>query len=382
MFKNILKKAASLIKKIPFIIPAFIAVLIFLILPFSPWVAEYVFARGLFKILSAPISAVTSVIPFSLTEIAVILSIPAVISLSVLFILQLRKACRKRNILKKWGKYAGWLISCMLLLYMIMHGANYYRYKIDVLVGLDDVVLFENGNKKEVMTQQLITVCEDLITKAAKEREALNEDENGCMVLSTSIYHTLQQAPKMFENIEKEYPFLQGGALAAKPVMLSHYWSYTGIAGMYFPFWCEANINIDVPQSSIPSTVMHELVHTKGFAREGDCNFIAYLACINSDSAEYRYSGYLMAFIYCSNELFNINKIEWTGFMGTLPDKVRMDISQRGGYWSQFNENSVQEVSTSINNAFLSSQGESDGVQSYSNIVELILKDYKKNGLI
>ena len=151
---------------------------------------------------------------------------------------------------------------------------------------------------------------------------------------------------------------------------------------MYFPFWCEANINIDVPQSSIPSTVMHELVHTKGFAREGDCNFIAYLACINSDSAEYRYSGYLMAFIYCSNELFNINKIEWAGFMGTLPDKVRMDISQRGGYWSQFNENSVQEVSTSINNAFLSSQGESDGVQSYSNIVELILKDYKKNGLI
>ncbi len=83
-----------------------------------------------------------------------------------------------------------------------------------------------------------------------------------------------------------------------KPVQLSHWWSYTGITGMYFPFFAEANVNIDVPDSGIPATAAHELAHTRGFAREDECNFLAYLACIHHSSGDVRYSGYLSAYIF------------------------------------------------------------------------------------
>ena len=42
-----------------------------------------------------------------------------------------------------------------------------------------------------------------------------------------------------------------------------------------------------------PSTAAHELAHTRGFAREDECNFFAFLTSIASDSADCRYSGYL-----------------------------------------------------------------------------------------
>ena len=383
MLKNICKKIICLIRNYPFIIIAVVTVLLFILLPLFPWAAEYIFARGLFKIISIPVSSVISVFPFSITEIACILSIPALIILIAIFIIQLRKSCKKRDVLKKWFKHTGWLVSCALLIYMIMHGANYYSYEIDELIGLDNVVLIENDDdKKEAMTDQLLTVCKDLAEKAEFERERLAEDGNGCMILSGSIYQMLQQAPKIYENIEEKYPFLKGGALSAKPVMLSHYWSYTGIAGMYFPFWCEANINIDAPQCTLPSTIAHELAHTKGFAREGDCNFIAYLACISSDSAEFRYSGYLMALNYCANELHALNSIEWAKLMLSLSNSIHRDLTQQGNYWAQFDKSTVMSVSTSVNEVFLSSQGQSSGVQSYSNIVGLILKEYKIKGLI
>ena len=48
-----------------------------------------------------------------------------------------------------------------------------------------------------------------------------------------------------------------------------------------------------MPYYNIPHTICHELSHLKGFMREDEANFIGYLACIGSDSPDFRYSGYL-----------------------------------------------------------------------------------------
>ena len=55
--------------------------------------------------------------------------------------------------------------------------------------------------------------------------------------------------------------------------------SYADIAGMYFPFTVESNINADGPFFTIPATMGHEMAHQCGFMREDEANFIGYLAC-------------------------------------------------------------------------------------------------------
>ncbi len=348
------------------LLPAVIAVLLRIILPHFPQLTETVFSRGLFRVLSAAVGGVTVLLPFSLTEVLVVLALPAVLVLAVLFIRRLiRSRAKGQTALRAVRGVAG-VLSCTLLYYMLMHGINFYRLPVSQLMDLDV------GTKS---AQELLTVCIDLADKASAERAALAEDEKGCMQLSVSKSEILAQADGGYRKLEGQYPFLWGAVWRAKPVQLSHWWSYTGITGMYFPFFAEANVNIDVPDSDIPATAAHELAHTRGFAQEDECNFFAYLTSIHSDSAECRYSGYLLAYIYCANALYGYDQELWRQAYSHCSEAVRRDLNERNAYWDAF-KGKIQETSDKINDGFIKSQGVQDGVLSYNRVVQLILGYY------
>ena len=67
---------------------------------------------------------------------------------------------------------------------------------------------------------------------------------------------------------------------------------------MFSPFTIEANYNQDIPDYEIPYTVCHELAHLKGWIREDEAGFIAYLACRESQEPALQYSGTLNALSY------------------------------------------------------------------------------------
>ncbi len=348
--------------------PTLLTIMLYLLLPLCPWVAEYIFARGIFRVISVPYGFITSLFPFSLTEAGVILLIPA----AVLGVILLFRHC-KRSEKRFWsslGKWSTGILSFTLLAFFLLHGANYYRYRAADIMEL-------NTAKKSAAYLQ--TVCIDLAQKASAERELLKEDENGVTRLSRSLYATLYDANACYTKIDGEYPFLWGSVWAPKHVNLSPLWSYTGIEGMYCPFTCEANINTDIPDFDIPYTAAHELAHTRGFAYEDECNFFAFLACSSSDSADYRYSGYLSAFVYCANSLYRYDIDMWKEVYEHCSEGVRRDISARNKYWANF-EGKVMSASNKVNDAVIKLHGDNRGTLSYSESVSLILAYYEKIG--
>lgn len=349
-------------KRLAFLLPGGLAVLLYAVLPYAPKAAEYMFARGIFRLLTAPLGALTSLLPFSLTEVLAVAALPGLLCLLLLLIRRLRRTDCPRRVWARAGRAVGWTLSIVLLLYMLLHGLNFYRQPAAELMGL------ETG---ELTPETLLTVTKDLARRASEERAALSEDENGCMVFSAPLSDTLRQADDGYRLLEERYPFLWGSVWRAKPVGLSHWWSYTGITGMYFPFLAEANVNIDVPPSELPATAAHELAHTRGFAREDECNFFAYLSCLEHPSADYRYSGTLLAYIYCSNALYDYDQTLWREARSACSEAVLRDLAQRNDYWRQF-EGKVQEMSTEANHAFIQAQGDKDGVLSYNRVVRLI----------
>lgn len=350
-----------------FLCPALAAFLLAYFLPRVPRFTETVFSRGIFRVLSALLGSLTALFPLSLTELLVVLALPLAVFLTVRLIRAMRRAPRKGPVLAKAGKGAGWVLSGAFLLYMLLHGLNFYRLPADELMGLDT---------STASLEELRDICIDLAQKASAEREGLPEDEKGRTRLSMSKSALLRQADNGYRKLEKEYPFLWGAVWRAKPVLLSHWWSYTGITGMYFPMLAEANVNIDVPESGIAVTAAHELAHTRGFAREDECNFFAYLTAIHSDCADYRYSGYLLAYIYCSNALYSYDKEMWGQTRAHCSEGVGRDLGERNEYWKQF-EGPVQETSNKVNDQFITSQGDSDGVRSYDRVVNLIVGYYR-----
>lgn len=350
-------------------IPLILAVLMYFVLPHFPAVTEYVFSRGLFKIITVPLGFLVSLVPISLTEWIVILAAPAVITLLVILIVKLvrRKGGRKKLLLKA-GKFTVGVISCLAFMYMACHGANYYRYPMEKLMDLDT---------SQKTPEALYNACVWLAKGAAEARADLGIPEDEPFTFSESIYTELSRANSGYKAIVEEYPFLWSSSLRQKPVILSEPWSYTGITGVYCPFIVESNVNTAQPDYGIPMTAAHESAHLRGVAKEDECNFLAFLSCINSEYPEYRYSGYMEAFVYCSSALYAYDEDMWLGTQQYITEGMYRDFAAMNKY-SDDHKGKVEEVSSDFNDNFIKAQGVSDGVLSYDRVTELILAYLEK----
>ena len=67
----------------------------------------------------------------------------------------------------------------------------------------------------------------------------------------------------------------------------------------------------DVVDSHIPFNIAHETAHGLGIGPEAECNFAAWLACKDSEDVRFRYSGWLLAYIYASNALYSADYEAW-----------------------------------------------------------------------
>ena len=349
-------------------IPLVLAAAMYFLLPIFPEFTEIVVSRGLFKLYTVPVGFITSLIPISLTELCVVIAVPAVVALIVVFIVRMVKSRNHRATALKAGRFVAGFVSFALFIYMTAHGANYYRQPLEELMELDT---------SQKSTEFLLAVCQDLASHAAEERRNLTEDENGCVQFTEDIWTELTRTGSGYEPLVEKYPFLWTSVSRQKPVQLSYYWSYTGIVGMYFPFLAECNVNTEEPDFCQPFTASHESAHSRGIAFENECNFLAYLACINSEYPEFRYSGYMMAFKYCSNSLYSADRELWQQAYAFTTEGMRRDFTSENEYIKSF-EGEVRESSTAVNDGFIKAQGVSDGQLSYGRVTDLILADYYK----
>ena len=353
-------------------LPAVIAALMYFLLPFFPEFTEYAITRGLFRIIAFPIEWLISSVPFSVTELVVLLSIPAVLTLLIIWIIRITRQKNKLIIVEKGCRFVAWCISLALLIFMVMDGANFSRIPTGELLELPN---------RTYTAQDLYTLTSDLALKASTAREKLDEDENGCAKLTQAKSRILLLADDCYDNLREDYPFLKTSTWRVKSVALSHWWSYTGTTGVYCPWLGEASINTDIPVFDLGHTATHEIAHTMGFAKENECNFLAWLACSESKQPDYVYSGHLQAYIYCVNALYKADKELWRQAASKCSEGMIRDLKQNSAYWKNF-EGEIQENSQKVNDTFIKVNGVESGVLSYNQMVELMLRYYDKQGLL
>lgn len=251
-------------------------------------------------------------------------------------------------------------------MFTLLHGINYTRVPLDRTLSLDS---------PQRSPEELAEVTVWLANMMTQARDGLQQDNSGCMILSTSLSKSLSDGSKSMDEAAAAFPVLKGTTVIAKPVALSHYWSYTGITGMYFPFFGEANVNVDVPQSQLPMIICHEISHTRGIAREQDANLAGFLACISSDRKDFQYSAYQYAFLYCAWDLSIADETAYSKLGEMIPDSIRRDWDQNAEYWAQF-AGPVQATSIQINDSYLQANLQEEGVKSYDRVTDLIVDYY------
>ncbi|NLI58395.1 MAG: DUF3810 domain-containing protein [Clostridium sp.] len=355
-------------KKLMLILLAPLGYLLFFLSSFTPNIVEKVYSNFIFKGIAKFFSILTGFIPISVGEFFIVLIfLFLLIKLIFLIIKIFKKPSTTFKLIRSAFLNILVILSIAYFSFILLWGLNYQRLPFSKTANLDTT---------PATTLELAEVCEDLLTKANELRELVNEDENGVMILSSDIDSTLKKAYMGYEKAEKIYPTLSGKYGRPKGVVFSEVLSHLGITGIYSVFTGEANVNISAPPSSIPFTTCHEIAHQIGFSREDEANFIAYITCKFHPDVDFQYSGIFMALRYASNALYLHDQEKYWEIREKYSEKILRDIKSISEYWKQY-ESSVQEISSSVNDAYLKSNMQSDGIKSYGRMVDLLIAEYR-----
>ncbi|MCD8197783.1 MAG: DUF3810 domain-containing protein [Lachnospiraceae bacterium] len=300
--------------------------------------------------------------PFSVSELLLYVLLLAAVG-------SLIRAIRKgRRAFFSWLRHLLFAASVLLLLFVLNCGINYQRtsfsQKSSITAGT-------------YSTQQLEALCLWLTEEINARADSVSRDADGLMSLPSGNIESL--AVEAMHGLGDLYPDLQGYYPQPKPVLLSKILSLEGLTGIYSAFTIEANYNQDMTAYNIPFTMCHELSHLRGFMQEEEANFIAFLACANAAQTEFQYSGYLTAWIHATNALYRSDRTAWREVRALLCAEALADLTANNQYWAA-HEGIVSEVSEAVNDTYLKANGQSDGVQSYGRMVDLLLAWWLTDG--
>ena len=169
-------------------------------------------------------------------------------------------------------------------------------------------------------------------------------------------------------------PLLRGTWGDPKAFPFPELMSWTGIAGLFFPFTGEPMVNPGPKDWQLPFTAAHEAAHLRGWAREDEANFLAFWVLRDDPDPALAYSAWGSALLYVASALESAGpegNAAWGQVLAHLDPAVRDDWQRSFAYWDQF-RGPVRQAAQAVNDLYLKSQGQT-GVKSYGRMVNLLL---------
>lgn len=315
------------------------------------------------RTISGALAAVFSFFSVSFAEFAIIwMVIGAVIAV-------IYTATRRR--LESWLRLVSYglvLVSGIYAAFIMFWGLNYYGMPLaDTL----DITLLEADREK------LYETAWYYLEKA--NEAALQVERNNDLTCDLGSFEKLAEGcADGYEKLAEKYSRFVGSYKAPKKVSNSHLMSKTHITGVYCPITGECNVNPDSAPASLPFTMMHEIAHRLAVNPENEANFTAVLACRESSIAEFRYSGYYTAFIYLYNQVSRLDKDMQTQLWVGMCDELEADVLAAIDHYDK-NDGKVAKTANKVNDTYLKAMDQTSGVESYNEVVDLLIADYEKN---
>ena len=316
---------------------------------FSAPVADF-YAERCYPVISAGLSLVPSVVPFSLEEIVVV-------GFALAFIAVLVRAIRKKEGFLKWLGKTARIAMWLVVWFYLGWGNNYFRAPLYPRMGIEQVTYDEEAFSRFLAdyTAALNGTAENT---ASWDRETLEADIKEFYSSQVTGYG---------------YTGLRSWQHVKKP-LVNRLYSAVGVLGFMGPFLCESQLNLDLPDMEYPFTLAHELAHLAGVMSEAEANYWAYVYCRQSDNPAVRYSGYLALLPYAASSAGSLLPedacSEW---METISDNVKEDYKSIGEYWEAKRVGVINTVQRWMMDRLLRTNGVSEGARDYYGVIGMIM---------
>ena len=338
------------------------------------------YTAHIFPVWCETYGRLTSLLPFSFGELLLVIAVFGLpLSLVVLAVLVIALKKSRKRIARVFGYVYLWIFVFVLSVQTLNCFILYHCSSFAELNGI---------SHGKYTHKQLEELGDALTVKLNELSTRVKRDSQGRFVLTADVNET---ARKAVEDLGEEFVNLDGFTVRPKPIYFSFFMSQMDLMGLYMPFSMEANYNNDMYKAKLPNTVCHELAHTKGYIREDEANFISFMACSRSDNTDYRYSGYLCAFLKVRGKIFDYASDEKQyEFDSRVSDLVWADVDANRQYWQSveeaedtvFDSETVGEIADKAMDTSLKMNGVSDGAESYGRMVDLMLGYYADKGEI
>lgn len=259
------------------------------------------------------------------------------------------------------------IVSAGLIIYSgytVTWGINYYADTFSQMSGLSG---------RETTAEELAALTDAFARKCNELSDQVVRDESGQFVGERATL--FDRSSGLYEALYDEFPCLDLDESQAKPMFYSRLMSWLGFTGFYFPFTGESLVNTDAPACLVPATILHELAHQRNVASEAEANFLAVIAGLHSEDAEFQYSSALLGYIHLANALYSADRELWRSIYPTLNADVRADLAANSAYWAQF-QSPAADAAEAVYTSFAQSYGQRDIMKSYGACVDLLAAYY------
>lgn len=333
----------------------------------APEITERIYARGIYPVIRSALGGLAGLAPISLSEAALV---AGVLTVAFRILRALRLLRRRRRSLVNLAAHAlGQGLAGLgvgYALFLLLWGLNHARSPYAVSAGLE---------LRAAGTDELAEVVEELVTRTNELRQGRLEDENGVLRLRDGQAGVLASVKSAYASAARELPLLAGPSPVVRVPLASSLLTALGTSGIFSPFSGEAHVNGAQTDAQFAFSACHEVAHERGFAREDEANYIAYLIAAGASDPDLSYAGNLCALRYVLGALSGVDGGRATALRARLAPAVLRDWKAIDAFWttSSRTQEVLRGVSAEVNHSYLKSQGQPAGTASYGRMVDLLL---------
>lgn len=217
--------------------------------------------------------------------------------------------------LLRWVSGITAVAAFLLCAYVGLNGLNHYAPSVSEGMRLDV--------RSDYTVAELKQAAIYYRTGADKAAKEVARDDAGNFDCAEFATLAEQVGSGMKNMIRTSYVF-GGSTIAPKEL---GYLSKYNIPSLYCAFTGECCVNPNVEDIALPFVMSREISRRMSIARDDDAEFIGALSCIASDSVDYRYSGYFMAYRFCMEALESMDAEEADAVRAGESDSLRADIA-------------------------------------------------------
>lgn len=312
---------------------------------YSPQLVEKFYTRYIFAGIAKVLSGFTGALPFSLSEVSLYIAI-------IVAVFWIGRGIYRRRFIRTTLQLLAAALVAVTWFYFSW-GFNYLRPEIS------QQLQFDSATPDSLMLRENFLWC---IAKANASWQP---------IAPINLPALDQEIERRYAEVFAELPLPKiSGNWPPKFLLVPQLLDYTLTSGIFGPFFHEVHLNSHLLPVELPFVLAHEKAHGRGFARESEASFMAWLVCLRSNDPAIQYSAYFSVL-----GRFRARYRAYADY-DALKKSIRPEIvADVEAVWKRIEEymGPLAEFSQKTYDVYLRANQVKGGTENYSDVVDLVV---------